>query len=159
MNERIEKNHFVSNLVRDWHSAKNLENQSFERYTSKINNELRDKKIEFCDQERKLDYKVLEQEEQELYDDTYDRNLRMACGIIRKENYTSNAMFMHKLSKEDLLLLKHILLNQLKEIDLLMNMQNKLSLRDQILARVEKEENDIMQGETSEQIGWMNDED
>jgi hypothetical protein len=66
---------------------------------------------------------------------------------------------MHKLSKEDLLLLKHILLNQLKEIDLLMNMQNKLSLRDQILARVEKEENDIMQGETSEQIGWMNDED
>ncbi len=149
--DKIEKNHFVANLVNDWHSKKIFENESFERFKIIVNHELKDKKIEFCDNEKNLDFKILEDDEKELYLETFDKNRRMACGLIKKQEYTSSPMFMSKLSKHDLLTLKHLLLTQLKEIDMLLNMNEKISIRDSILSRIDRVEND----EEDDEIGWL----
>jgi hypothetical protein len=150
--DKIQKNHFPSRLDSDWHDHKTLELDSFNRYKANIDHELKGKKIEFCDEEKNLDFKVLENDEKELYLETFDKNLRMACGVIDKQEYTSNAMFMIKLCKHELLLLKHLLLNQLKEIDTILNMKDKLILRDEIIA-----ENKIEDKIDENEIGWLND--
>ena len=153
--DKIEKNQFLINLNSDWHYHKNLELDSFNRFKENIDHQLKGKKIEFCDIEKNLDFKVLENDEKELYLETFDKNLRMACGLIRKQEYTSNAMFMTKLVKHELLLLKHLLLNQLKEIDLILNMKDKLKLRDEIIA--EKKIEDDNDDNDDNALSWLND--
>lgn len=133
MNKRIPKNDFLENLKNDWKAHQRIEAESFEIYIQEVHREIKNSKIEFCDNERDLDFKVLEEDEQELYLETFDKNLRMACGLVQKQEYISNAMFISKLQKNELLLLKYLLLNQLKEIDLILKMKEKLNLRDRLL--------------------------
>ena len=64
--------------------------------------------------------------------------------------------------------MKHLLLTQLKEIDMLLNMNEKLSLRDCILARINKTDNKVVNKVVNKdddedddedddcQIAWMN---
>ena len=150
MNERILRNRFILGLVRDWEDHKCLVNESVDRYKEQINHDLKDKKLEYCDNKKNLDFKVLKNDEKELYLDTFDRQLREACDLIKKQHYTSNAMFMSKLDTQELLLMKRLLLNQLKEIDMIIIMKARLESRDCILANRAKREIE----DDDNEIGW-----
>jgi len=134
--ENNNQNDFLENLNKDWNIYKRIECESFERYQIKLDRDLKDKKIEFCDNEKNLDFKLLTDDEKEIYLETFDKNLRMASGIVNKQEYTSNAMFISKLERNELLLLKHLLLNQLKEIDLIFKTKHKINLRDYIAIKI-----------------------
>ena len=134
--ENNNQNDFLENLNKYWNIYKRIECESFERYQIKLNRDLKDKKIEFCDNEKNLDFKLLTDDEKEIYLETFDKNLRMASGIVNKQEYTSNAMFISKLERNELLLLKHLLLNQLKEIDLIFKTKHKINLRDYIAIKI-----------------------
>jgi hypothetical protein len=131
-----------------------MNEKHYKEFIENFNNVIDDKKIEFYENEKKLDLEVLNDSEKDFYIEVLDKNKRMACGLLRNPPYINNAMFLETFSRHELFSYKSLLLNQINEIDLIIRISDKLSKRNDILANQDNNHDD-----DDDSIGWMNDED